>query len=98
VKYTADGEQITTNRIEGFWAGLKRQVGGTHHSVSRKHLHRYVSEAEFKYNNRALSDADRMVKLIQASDNRRLTYAEQTTNRDSETGLFLYGHRRPYGK
>jgi transposase-like protein len=97
VKYTADGEQITTNRIEGFWAGLKRQVGGTHHAVSRKHLHRYVSEAEFKYNNRALSDADRMVKLIQASDHRRLTYAEQTSTRDAETGHFIYGHRRPYG-
>jgi transposase-like protein len=97
VKYTMDGEQVTTNRIEGFWAGLKRQLHGTHHSVSRKHLHRYVSEAEFKYNNRKLSDGERTVKLIQAASNRRLTYAEQTTNRDPETGLFLYGHRRPFG-
>ena len=49
--------QVTTNRIEGFWAGLKRQIGGTHHSDSRKHLHRYLSEAEFKYNNRKHTDA-----------------------------------------
>lgn len=48
VKYNADGDCITTNTIEGFWAGLKRQIGGTHHAVTRKHLHRYVSEAEFK--------------------------------------------------
>jgi transposase-like protein len=41
VRYTKEGVQVTTNRIEGFWAGLKRQIGGTHHSVSRKHLHRY---------------------------------------------------------
>jgi len=88
-RYTPQGEQVTTNRIEGFWAGLKRQVHGTHHSVSRKHLHRYVAEVEFKYNNRGLTDADRMVKLIQASGNRRLTYKEQTANRDPQTGYFI---------
>jgi hypothetical protein len=32
-----------------------------------------------------------MVKLIQASTQRRLTYAEQVANRDEE-GHFLYGH------
>jgi transposase-like protein len=90
VRHTQDGTMVTTNRIEGFWAGLKRQIGGTHHSVSRKHLHRYVSEAEFKYNNRKLSDADRMVKLIQATNGRRLTYAAQTSN--FENGRFIYGH------
>lgn len=91
-RYTMDGEQVTTNRIEGFWANMKRQLHGTHHSVSRKHLHRYVSEVEFKYNNRNLSDAERMVKMIQASEQRRLTYAEQTSNRDPETGYFIYGN------
>jgi hypothetical protein len=97
VKYTESGEQITTNRIEGFWAGFKRQIGGTHHSVSRKHLHRYASEAEFKYNTRGLTNGERTVKLIQSADHRRLTYKQQTTNRDPETGLFVYGHRRRYG-
>jgi transposase-like protein len=90
VRYAKNGAQVTTNRIEGFWAGLKRQIGGTHHSVSRKHLHRYVSEAEFKYNNRTLSDADRMVKLIQATDKRRLTYAQLRSNR-AKNGDFIYG-------
>lgn len=81
-RYTEAGECVTTNRIEGFWAGLKRQLSGTHHSVSRKHLHRYVSEAEFKYNTRKLSDAEQTVKLIQGMDNKRLTYADQTQKRD----------------
>jgi hypothetical protein len=77
---------VTANRIEGFWAGLKRQIGGTHHSVSQKHLHRYVSEAEFKYNNRKLTDGERTMKLIHAaSDNRRLTYRQQADkNRDAK--------------
>lgn len=84
VRYTTDGGQVTTNRIEGFWAGMKRQIKGTHHAVSRKHLHRYVSEVEFKYNNRRLSDADRMVKLIQSSENRRLTHADQVSRHTPE--------------
>jgi transposase-like protein len=78
VRYKMDGTQVTTNRIEGFWAGLKRQLHGTHHSVSRKHLHRYLSEVEFKYNNRKLTNGERTVKLIQACDHRRLTYKQQT--------------------
>lgn len=82
VRYTPEGECVTTNRIEGFWAGLKRQLHGTHHSVSRKHLQRYVSEAEFKYNNRDLNDGERTVKLIQSCDHRRLTYKELIAERD----------------
>lgn len=68
---------VTTNRIEGFFAGLKRQIKGTHHSVSRKHLHRYISEIEFKYNNRGVDDGQRMVRAIQGADHKRLTYKEQ---------------------
>lgn len=96
VKNTADGQQITTNRIEGFWAGLKRQIGGTHHAVSRKHLHRYVSEAEFKYNTRDLTNGERTVKLIQSADHRRLTYADQTSN--YANGRLIYGHGNIYPK
>jgi transposase-like protein len=88
VKYSTVGEQITTNRIEGFWAGLKRQLHGTHHAVTRKHLHRYVSEVEFKYNNRTLSDGERTVKLIQACDHRRLTYREQVCGEPDARGVY----------
>ena len=97
VKYDENGKHITTNRIEGFWAGLKRQLQGAHHSESRKRLHRYVSEVEFKYDNRGLSDGERTAKLIRASVDCRLTYARQITDRDPETGFFPSGHRRPYG-
>jgi transposase-like protein len=69
---------VTTNRIEGFFAGLKRQINGTHHSVSKKHLHRYVSEVEFKYNNRHVDDGERMVRAIRGGDTKRLTYRQQT--------------------
>ena len=44
-----DGD-IHTNTIEGFWALLKRGMFGQFHSVSRKHLQRYVDEFCFRYN------------------------------------------------
>ena len=44
-----DGD-IHTNTIEGFWALLKRGMFGQFHSVSKKHLQRYVDEFCFRYN------------------------------------------------
>jgi len=43
---------IHTNSIEGFWATVKRGIGGTYHSVSTKHLQSYLDEYAFRYNNR----------------------------------------------
>ena len=45
----ADGP-IHTNTIEGFWALLKRGMFGQFHSVSRKHLQRYIDEFCYRYN------------------------------------------------
>ncbi|MEI6486538.1 MAG: IS1595 family transposase [Sphingomonadales bacterium] len=42
----------TVNGIENFWSHLKRSIGGTHTSVSGKHLERYVKEFEFRFNRR----------------------------------------------
>ena len=44
-----DGD-IHTNTVEGFWALLKRGMFGQFHSVSRKHLQKYVDEFCFRYN------------------------------------------------
>jgi transposase-like protein len=66
-----------TNTVEGFFSLLKRQLLGTHHSVSKKHLGRYVSEVEFKYNTRHLDDGQRTVRAIQGGDGKRLTYKDQ---------------------
>ena len=48
-RWYVDGD-IHTNTIDGFWALLKRGMFGQFHSVSRKHLQRYVDEFCFRYN------------------------------------------------
>jgi transposase-like protein len=64
----------STNTVEGFFSLLKRGLIGTFHHVSRKHLHRYVSEFEFRYNHRHVEDGTRTVQAIRASEGKRLTY------------------------
>lgn len=43
---------VHTNTIEGFWSLLKRGISGVYHSVSEKHLQRYLNEYTFRYNHR----------------------------------------------
>ena len=43
---------VHTNTIEGFWSQVKRSIDGTHHSVSRRWLPRYVAEFSWRYNRR----------------------------------------------
>lgn len=56
VNHTA-GEYVspygcTTNSIESFWSQLKRGINGTHIYVSGKHLAKYASEFEYRFNRR----------------------------------------------
>lgn len=68
---------VHTNSIEGFFGMLRRGLNGIYHSVSKKHLHRYLAEFEFRHNNRELSDGARTVAAIKQAQGKRLTYAEQ---------------------
>lgn len=66
---------VTTNTVEGFFALLKRGVYGTFHSVSKHHLHRYLSEFEFRYNTRKLDDGERTLAAIRGGEGKRLLYS-----------------------
>ena len=50
-EYVGDSGE-TTNSAEGFFSQLKRTIGGTHISVSPKHLAKYAKECEFRFNRR----------------------------------------------
>jgi hypothetical protein len=65
---------ITTNSIEGYFGIIKRGLGGIYHSVSEQHLHRYLSEFDFRYSFRDLSDGERAKLAVRSGDGKRLTY------------------------
>jgi transposase-like protein len=67
---------VSTNTIEGAFSLLKRGLYGTFHSVSRKHLHRYLAEFEFRYNLRGVDDGERTALAIKGGDGKRLTYRD----------------------
>jgi transposase-like protein len=71
-----------TNTIEGFFALLKRAVYGQFHNVSAAHLHRYLAEADFKYNTRKITDVERAAELLRGAKGKRLLYRQpdQTPN------------------
>lgn len=67
---------VSTSTVEGFFSILKRGLHGIYHSVSKEHLHRYLAEYEFRYNNRELEDSERTVAAIKAAEGKRLMYKE----------------------
>ena len=69
---------VHTNTVEGFFALLKRGVYGTFHSVSKRHLHRYVAEFEYRYNTRGMDDGERTALAIRKAEGKRLMYTVPT--------------------
>lgn len=67
--------EINTNSIESFFALIKRGVYGVYHNVSKKHLHRYISEFEYRYNTRKMDDGERIAILIRGGEGKRLLYS-----------------------
>lgn len=67
-----DGMCITTNAVEGYFANLKRGINGVYHFVGKQHLHRYLSEFDFRYNSRELKDGERTVMAIKKTGGKRL--------------------------
>jgi transposase-like protein len=66
-----------SNTVEGYFSILKRGVYGTFHHVSEAHLHRYLAEFDFRYNNRAalgVTDTMRSDELLRGIEGKRLTY------------------------
>lgn len=66
-----------TNTVEGYFSILKRGIVGTYHHVSAAHLHRYLAEFDYRYNERqalGVDDATRMAKSVQGIVGKRLTY------------------------
>lgn len=66
---------LHTNGIESVWALFKRQIVGTHHYLSPKHLTRYLGEMTWRFNLRSMAEGDRVNALLEETAG-RLTYKE----------------------
>ena len=91
VREDEHGRIITTNTAEGFFANLKRQILGTHHHTSKRHLPKYVNEYDFKYNTRGESDDARTVAAIQGGEGKRLTLFQSSLKGKGQP-LIARGH------
>jgi len=67
---------VHTNTIEGVFSLIKRGMYGVYHNVSKQHLHRYLAEFDFRWNNRKVDDGERTVNAIRGAEGKRLMYRE----------------------
>jgi transposase-like protein len=75
VSFTNPG--VHTNTIEGFFSIFKRGMKGVYQHCAHNHLHRYLAEFDFRYNNRVangVNDAQRAELLLKGVVGKRLTY------------------------
>ncbi len=68
---------VTTNSVEGSFSIFKRGMKGIYQHCQEKHLHRYLSEFDFRYNARTalgVNDEARADKALMGITGKRLTY------------------------
>lgn len=77
VRHEAGKPVIHTNTVEGYFSIFKRGMKGVYQHCSEKHLHRYLAEFDFRYNNRSakgVEDVERTERALRGIPGKRLTY------------------------
>ncbi len=72
---------VTTNSVEGYFSVFKRGMRGTYQQCGEKHLHRYLTEFDFRYNRRTalgVNDTQRAEELAKGALGKRLMYKAVT--------------------
>lgn len=68
---------IHTNTAENYFSIFKRGMKGVYQHCGEKHLHRYLSEFDFRYSNRSklgVEDVERSERALRGAKGKRLTY------------------------
>jgi transposase-like protein len=76
-----DGVKVNTNTAEGYYSVFKRGMKGVYQHCAEKHLHRYVAEFDFRYNNRVrlgVNDEARTERALGGIMGKRLTYRDSS--------------------
>lgn len=74
---TAGVVRAHVNTVEGFFGLFKRAIVGVWHRISGKHLHRYATEHEFRWNRRHADVAERIARCL-IGQHGRLRWKELT--------------------
>jgi transposase-like protein len=75
---------VHTNGMENFWSLLKRTIKGTYVSVDPVHLHQYLDEQAFRFNERKDSDSGRFIKAAKGVIGRGLRYLDLIDGKGGE--------------
>jgi ISXO2-like transposase domain len=70
---------FTAETAEGYFSLFKRGMKGVYQHCSEKHLHRYLAEFDFRYNNRSAlgcEDGERATRAVKSTKGKRLTYLQ----------------------
>lgn len=67
---------VHVNTSESVHSLMKRGVIGVYHHWSVTHLHRYLSEFDFRFNNRKIKDGERTLEALKGFEGKRLMYRE----------------------
>src|ERR1700736_1845433 len=76
-EYVRLGGFVHINSAENYFSIFKRGVVGTFHHISEQHLHRYLAEFDFRYNNRSglgVEDIERAARTLKGIAGKRVTY------------------------
>jgi len=68
---------VHTNTVEGYFSIFKRGMKGIYQHCAKKHLHRYLVEFDFRYNNRirlGVNGVARAENALKGIVGKRLTY------------------------
>ncbi len=69
---------VHTNTIEGYFSIPKRGIIGVYQHVGKNHLHRYLSEFDFRYNGRKIDDVERSMLALCGIERKRLMYRDSS--------------------
>ena len=75
---------IHTNTVENYFSVFKRGMKGVYQHCGKQHLHRYLAEYDFRYNNRianGIDDKSRADNLLCGIVGKRLTYETARSGR-----------------
>lgn len=73
---------MTTNHVENYFSVFKRGMRGVYQHCKEKHLQRYLTEFDFRYNRRDLTDTERAQAALKGIEGKRLTYRRSTVGQN----------------